>query len=237
MQNAEFSFNVDAHGSVISDFCFFMDRLGFTWLNQTQQLQTNSPMTWQQPASPRFNVQYKVETHCQISECTLPSCALVCVYLATAFMSWLCWVRGSLKSWEGIAYQWPESAGRLSGFLKRKVPWSYSARCRPMSRCYEILNPGIRCVMRYCVVCFLYFLLLRFLFLQGRPSLWISLQCDINNGIKVLKLCCTKEQTEGSYVHEFVGVNLNKWYTVVWCNVKQFGSGVPTGCKRGSVIF
>lgn len=31
-------------------------------------------------------------------------------------------------------------------------------------------------------------------FLQGRASLWISLQCDINDGIKVLKLLCTKNK-------------------------------------------
>lgn len=158
-------------------------------LNQTKQLQTNSPMTRQQPAWPRFNIQYKVTTHYQISERTLPSRALVCVYWATAFMSWLCWVRGSLKSGEDIAYQWPESAGILSCFLKCKAPWSYSARW--VVQCHTATKS--RYQVCHEVMCGLWFLLLRFV-LQGRSSLWISPKCDINDRIKVLKLCCTKNK-------------------------------------------
>lgn len=31
---------------------------------------------------------------------------------------------------------------------------------------------------------------------------------------------------------DLVNVNLNKWYTVIWCNVKHCGSEVPTGCSE-----
>lgn len=104
------------------------------------------------------------------------------------FMSWLCWVRGSLKSWEDIAYQWPESAGIPSVFLKCKVPWSYSARwvvqCHTATKYRYQVYFEVMCVVCSCGFC-------SWGFLQGRPSLWISLHCDINNGLKVLKFCRT----------------------------------------------
>lgn len=144
--------------------------------------------------------------------------AFLCIgFYVLSNISWLCWVRGSLKSWEDIHFQWPQSTGIPSSFHKHKAPWSYSVRW--VIQCHAATKPRYQvCHEVMCGFCSCGF------------CSWVckadqdcGFLCSVTsmNGIEVLKLCCTKNNQHEA---EFANVNLIEWLTQMSSSFKWTGS-------------
>ena len=162
------------------------------WVKQ-KQLKTNCRFpSWQAPlAWPRFNVQYNVTTRYQISE--TPSAArrrrfFVCTEQQRSWAG--CAESEVVGSHEKILHISDQRAlARHQVSAKPEAPWGYSARWDV--QCHTAAESRYQVCREVMCGLFLWFFLRFFIFLQ---ACGFSLQCDINDGIKILKLCCANNK-------------------------------------------
>lgn len=131
---------------------------------------------------------------------TLPSWHWFVCWAAS--VRWSCWLRGSLRSWEDVLHISGQNAPASIRFpLRSGILEEQSGMSRPMSRCHwiQVSSDSWGNVWFDLVV-----------FVLEVYFLW---RCDVNDGIKVLKLCCAKNKLKETMYTSVL--------TSIWANGRQ----------------